>query len=56
MVIPYKVSQYKTEQIHDINKNIILPPNNVVPQKWLWFEQSGCQAAHKYKQMCMFVQ
>ncbi len=32
---------------NDITKNCILPPNNVVPQKQLWLEQSGCQATHK---------
>ncbi len=34
------VSQNKTEQIkcNDINKNSILPPNNVVSQKQLWLE------------------
>ncbi len=44
-----KVSQNKTEQIkcNDINKNSILPPNNVVPQKQLCLQQSGCQATHK---------
>uniref|UniRef100_A0A672MTI3 Uncharacterized protein n=1 Tax=Sinocyclocheilus grahami TaxID=75366 RepID=A0A672MTI3_SINGR len=33
-----KVSQNKTEQIkrNGINKNSILPPNNVAPQKQLW--------------------
>ncbi len=53
-----KVSQNKTEQIkcNDINTNIILPPNNVVPQKQLWFQQSGCRATHKCKQRCMFVE
>ncbi len=32
-----KVSQNKTEQrkCNDINKSIILPPNNIVPQKRL---------------------
>ncbi len=35
-----KVSQNKTKQIkcNDINKNIILLPNNVVPQKRLWLQ------------------
>ncbi len=44
-----KVSQNKTEQIkcNDINKNIILLPKNVVPQKRLGFQQSGCRATHK---------
>ncbi len=38
-----KVSQNKIKQIkcNDFNKNIILPPNNVVPQKRLWLQQSG---------------
>uniref|UniRef100_A0A673MIX8 Hematopoietic death receptor n=1 Tax=Sinocyclocheilus rhinocerous TaxID=307959 RepID=A0A673MIX8_9TELE len=53
-----KVSQNKTEQIkcNDINKNIILPPINVVPQNQLWLKQSGCRATHTSKQRCMFVE
>ncbi len=53
-----KVSQNKTGQIkcNDINKNSILPPNNVVPQKRLWLQQSGCRATHKRKQRCVFVE
>ncbi len=45
MHIRCKVSQNKTEQIkcNDMNKNIILPPNKVVPEKWLWFQQSGAE-------------
>ncbi len=40
-----KVSQNKTEQIkcNHINKNSILPPNNVAPRKQLWFQQSAKQ-------------
>ena len=50
-----KVSQNKTEQIkcNDINKNSILPPNNVVPQNQLCLVQSGCRATHKRKQRCL---
>uniref|UniRef100_A0A9J7XZG1 Lamin L3 n=1 Tax=Cyprinus carpio carpio TaxID=630221 RepID=A0A9J7XZG1_CYPCA len=53
-----KVSQNKTEQIkcNDINKNSILPPNNVVPQKQVWLLQSGCRATHRSKQRCVFVE
>ncbi len=53
-----KVSQNKTEKTkcNDINKNNILPPNNLVLQKQLWFQQSGCRAKHKYKQRCMFIE
>ncbi len=35
-----KVSHY----INDNNKNSILPPNNVAPQKQLRLLQSGCRA------------
>uniref|UniRef100_A0A671R4A9 Myosin, heavy chain 11a, smooth muscle n=1 Tax=Sinocyclocheilus anshuiensis TaxID=1608454 RepID=A0A671R4A9_9TELE len=41
---------------NDLNKNSILPPNNVVPQKQLWFQQSGCRATQRSKQRCMFVE
>ncbi len=47
-----KVSQNKTEQVkcNDINKNSILPPNNVVPQKQLWLPSNT-----QIKQRCRFV-
>uniref|UniRef100_A0A673MKX6 Thyrotroph embryonic factor-like n=1 Tax=Sinocyclocheilus rhinocerous TaxID=307959 RepID=A0A673MKX6_9TELE len=43
-----------TEQIkcNDINKNSILPPNNVVPQKRLWFQQSGYIEKEKQGSTC----
>ncbi len=60
MFTPYmwqRDSQNKTKQIkcNDINKNIILPPNNVVPRKQLWMQQSGCQATQRSEQRCMCV-
>ncbi len=36
------ITSLKQLKCNDINKNSILPPNNVVPQK-----RCGCQATHK---------